>query len=197
MEAGLIYDPNDPELLREQAERLKELEAFNRLSTTDHGAKEAYMKRVFASCGENCYLELPFRANWGGSHVSFGNGIYANFNLTLVDDGPIVVESRVLFGPNVTVVTAAHPIDPALRERGLQYNRGVTIRENAWIGAGVTILPGVTIGRNSVIGAGSVVTRDIPDNVVAIGSPCRVLRPITERDHQFYDHDKPIDWGAL
>ncbi|MBQ6508374.1 MAG: sugar O-acetyltransferase [Flexilinea sp.] len=152
--------------------------AFNQLKPTDYELKEAFMKEVFAECGENCYIELPFRANWGGHHLHFGSGIYANFNLTLVDDGHIYVGDKVMFGPNVTISTASHPIEPELRAKGLQYNRDVYIGENAWIAANVVIVPGVHIGKNTVIGAGSVVTKDIPDGVVAVGNPCRVLRPV-------------------
>ena len=136
------------------------------------------MKEVFAECGEDCYIELPFRANWGGHHLHFGSGIYANFNLTLVDDGHIYVGDKVMFGPNVTITTASHPVDPELRAKGLQYNKDVYIGENAWIAANVVIFPGVHIGKNAVIGAGSVVTKDIPDGVVAVGNPCRVLRSV-------------------
>ena len=155
------------------------------------------MHEVFAECGENCYIELPFYANWGGHHVHFGSNIYANFNLTLVDDGHIYVGDRVLFGPNVTVATANHPIDPTLRSRGLQYNRDVYIGENAWICVGVIIVPGVRIGKNTVIGAGSVVTKDIPDNVVAVGNPCRVMREISEHDKEFFYRSERIDWEEI
>ena len=155
------------------------------------------MKEVFAECGEGCYIELPFRANWGGHHLHFGDGVYANSNLTLVDDGHVFVGSKVMFGPNVTIATANHPIDPELRSRGLQYNKDVYIGENAWIGAGVIIVPGVHIGRNTVIGAGSIVTKDIPDNVVAVGSPCRVLRAISDRDREYFYRSEPIDWEEL
>ena len=106
------------------------------------------------------------------------------------ENRPIYVGNKVMFGPNVTIATASHPIDPELRSRGLQYNRDVHIGENAWIGAGVIILPGVSIGRNAVIGAGSVVTKDIPDNVVAVGNPCKVLREISKRDqHYLYGNE--------
>ena len=197
MDRGLIYDPMDPSLLKEQVPFLEKLWAFNQLRPTDEEQKQAYLHDVFAECGEGCYIELPFHTNWGGSHVHFGSGVYANFNLTLVDDGHIYVGDRVLFGPNVTVATANHPILPELRARGLQYNRDVHIGENAWIGAGTVIVPGVHIGKNTVIGAGSVVTKDIPDNVVAVGNPCRVMREISERDRQYFYKNEPIDWAEL
>ena len=122
-----------------------------------------------------------------------GNGVYGNFNLTLVDDGDIYIGDRCMFGPNVTVATAGHPVEPKLRSRGLQFNLPVHIGKNVWVGAGAVILPGVTIGDNSVIGAGSVVTKDIPANCVAVGNPCRVLREIGEHDRIYYYKDRKID----
>ncbi len=116
------------------------------------------MKETFAQCGENCYIELLFYANWGGKNIHFGDEVYANFNLTVVDDGEVYVGDRVMFGPNVTIATANHPIEPGLRQRLLQYNKAVHIEDNVWIGANTVIVPGVTVGKNSVIGAGSVVT---------------------------------------
>ena len=152
---------------------------------------------MFASCGNDCYIELPFHANWGGRHVHFGSGVYANFNLTMVDDGHIFVGDKVLIGPNVTIATANHPIQPELRSKALQYNKDVHIGDNVWIGANAVICPGVTIGKNTVIGAGSVVTKDIPENVVAVGNPCRVMRQISERDQKYYYRNEEIDWDNL
>ena len=170
---------------------------FNQLKPSQFAEKERYMKEMFAECGENCYIELPFRANWGGKNVHFGNGVYANFNLTLVDDGDIYIDDKVMFGPNVTIATANHPIDTGLREKAMQYNKPVHICENVWIGAGTVIVPGVTIGKNSVISAGSVVTKDIPENVVAVGNPCRVLREIGEHEREYFYKKERIDWENL
>lgn len=156
MEQGLIYNPNLPEITGDQFVYMDKLWEFNQLKPSQFAEKERYIKEMFAECGENCYIELPFRANWGGKNVHFGNGVYANFNLTLVDDGDIYIDDKVMFGPNVTIATANHPIDPGLREKAMQYNKPVHICENVWIGAGTVIVPGVTIGKNSVIGAGSV-----------------------------------------
>lgn len=194
---GLIYDPMDKEIMIKQSFFQEKCWEFNQLAPGDFDRKQIYMKDVFAECGDGCYIELPFRANWGGRHLHFGSGIYANFNLTLVDDGHIYVGDKVMFGPNVTISTANHPIEPELRARGLQYNKDVYIGENAWIAANVVIVPGVHIGKNSVIGAGSVVTKDIPDNVVAVGNPCRILRSVGEHDREFFYKNEKIDWENL
>jgi len=179
---GLIYNPADREILEEQIVFQDKLWAFNQLKPSEYEEKQKYMHEVFASCGENCYIELPFRANWGGHHLHMGSDVYVNSNLTVVDDGHIYIGDKVMIGPNVTIATANHPIDPKLRAQGLQYNKDVYIGENVWIGANAVIVPGVHIGKNTVIGAGSVVTKDIPDNVVAVGNPCKVLREISEKD---------------
>ena len=193
MEEGRLYLPNDAEILKQQAACLELLYDFNATRPGELEKRQRLLKQMFAEIGEDCYIEPPFHANWGGSHVHFGNKVYANFGLTLVDDGNIFVGDNVMFGPNVTVATAGHPILPALREKALQYNADVYIGNNVWIGAGAVIVPGVRIGDDSVIGAGSVVTRDIPENVVAVGSPCRVLRQIDDRDSVYYFKDRKID----
>ena len=148
---------------------------------------------MFAELGENCYIEPPLQANWGGKFVHFGSNVYANFHLTLVDDTDIYVGDNVMIGPNVTISAGTHPVHPELRRKQAQYNLSITIGSNVWIGANSVILPGVRIGDNTVIGAGSVVTRDIPANVVAVGSPCRVLREIGEKDYRFYNRNRLID----
>ena len=197
MDAGLVYDPNDAALMADQQVCMEKLWEFNQLRPSQQAEKTRYMKEMFAECGEGCYIELPFRANWGGKHLHFGNYVYANFNLTVVDDGEIYVGDKVMFGPNVTIATANHPIEPGLRGKAMQYNKPVHIGENVWVGAGTVIVPGVSIGKNSVIGAGSVVTKDIPENVVAVGNPCRVLRPIGEHDREYFYKNEKIDWENL
>ena len=186
MHATMLYDPADGDIMTEQAACLDRLYDFNHTRPTEPDKRQALMKEMFAEVGEGCYVEPPFHANWGGRHVHLGKFVYANFGLTMVDDTHIYVGDYTLFGPNVVVATAGHPIDPELRARGLQYNAAVHIGKNCWIGAGALIMPGVTIGDNTVIGAGSVVTRDIPAGVVAVGNPCRVMREITERDREVY-----------
>lgn len=193
MDAGLIYDPGDSAIMEEQSSYLELLYEFNATRPSEPEKRAELLKKMFGKIGKGCYIEPPLRANWAGKHVFLGNGVYANFNLTLVDDGNIFIGDKVMFGPNVTIATANHPILPALRERGLQYNKDVHIGNNVWIGAGVIIVPGITIGDNSVIGAGSVVTKDVPADVVAAGNPCRVLREIGERDREYFYKNEKID----
>lgn len=190
---GELYLPNDPEILSEQQQYLERLYDFNLTRPSEAEKRQKMLKEMFAEIGEGCYIEPPFHANFGGKNVHFGKGVYANFNLTLVDDTHIYVGDFTMFGPNVTVATAGHPILPELREQVYQYNFPVHIGRNCWIGAGAVIVPGVSIGDNTVIGAGSIVTKDIPSDVVAVGNPCRVLRPISEHDKEFYFKDRKID----
>lgn len=187
-----LYLPGDEQLVKEQTIYLDRLYDFNMTRPTEGKKREEMLKEMFAEIGEGCYIEPPFHSNFGGKHVHFGSYVYANFNLTLVDDTHIFVGDYTMFGPNVTVATAGHPILPELREQIYQYNAPVHIGRNCWIGAGAIIVPGITIGDNSVIGAGSIVTKDIPSNVVAVGNPCKVLREINEHDKKFYFKDRKI-----
>ena len=193
MEEGRLYLPGDETIMNAQLTYLDRLYDFNQTRPTELQKREQMLKEMFAEIGEGCYIEPPFHANFGGKHVHFGNNVYANFNLTLVDDGHIFVGDNVMFGPNVTVATAGHPVEPSLRRHAAQFNMDVHIGANVWIGAGAVIVPGITIGENSVIGAGSIVTRDIPANVVAVGNPCRVLREISDHDREYYYKDRKID----
>ena len=197
LHTGELYLPGDEEILRDQTRRLDRLYDFNRTRPTESGKRQALMKEMFAEIGEGCYIEPPFYANMGAGHVHFGNNVYCNFGVTMVDDTHIYVGDNTMIGPNVTVATAGHPILPELREKGYQYNAPVRIGRNCWIGAGAVILPGVCIGDNSVIGAGSVVTGNIPPDVVAVGNPCRVLREINDRDSEYYFKDKRIDRSEI
>lgn len=192
MHSTKLYLPSDPEIANEQQKCLNRLYDFNQTRPTELKKRAAMLKEMFAEIGDGCYIEPPFHANWGVRHVHFGNHVYANFNLTLVDDTHIYIGSHTMIGPGVIIATAGHPVLPILREQEYQYNAPIHIGSNCWLGAGVIVLPGVTIGDNTVIGAGSVVTKDIPSDVVAVGAPCRVMRPIGERDKEFYFKDKRI-----
>ncbi len=193
MEQGMLYDPGDETIISEQFEAAEILYDFNMSRPSELEKRTQLMKCMFAEIGENCYIEPPFHANWSGRHIHIGNGVYANFNLTIVDDGEVFIGDHVMFGPNVTIATAGHPVLPPLRKRGIQYNLPIHIGNNVWIGAGAIVLPGITIGDNSVIGAGSVVTKDVPEDVVAVGNPCKVMRTINERDKEYYYKNRKID----
>ncbi len=197
MHTGELYLPGDPEIMEKQMACLERLYDFNMTRPSEMEKRQKMLKEMFAEIGEECYIEPPFHANHAGAHVHFGNNVYANFNLTLVDDTHIYVGDYTMFGPNVTVATAGHPILPGLREKIYQYNAPVHIGRNCWIGAGAVILPGITIGDHVVIGAGSVVTKNIPSGVIAVGNPCKVLREINDHDREYYFKDKKIDWNDI
>lgn len=187
-----LYNCMNDELLAEQAKCLELQYDYNNTRPCEKEKRAELLKKMLAECGEGCYVEPPLHANWGGHNVHFGDYVYANFGLTLVDDTHIYVGNNVLFAPNVVLSTAGHPINPELRAQGYQFNSPIRIGNNVWLGAGVIVMPGVTIGDNTVIGAGSVVTRNIPSGVVAFGNPCRVAREIGERDKEYYFKNKRI-----
>ncbi len=193
MHSGEIYNPSDDTIFEEQIKCLDRLYDFNMTRPTEIEKRTEMLKEMLAEVGENCYIEPPFHSNWGGKNVHLGKNVYFNFNATLVDDTHIYIGDCTMLGPNVVIATAGHPILPELREKALQFNLPVHIGKNCWLGAGVIVLPGVTIGNNTVIGAGSVVTKDIPANVVAVGNPCKVLREISEHDKEFYYKDRRIN----
>ncbi len=197
LHTGELYLPGDSEIMSEQLKKLDRLYDFNNTRPTELGKRERLLKEMFAEIGEGCYIEPPFHTNFGGGNIHFGKNIYCNFGVTMVDDTHIYVGDYTMFGPNVVVATAGHPILPELREKAYQYNMSVNIGKNCWIGAGAIILPGITIGDNVVIGAGSVVTRDIPSNVVAVGNPCKILRKVNDRDREYYFKDRKIDWSDI
>lgn len=194
MNAGLVYDPTDDSLMDDQAAALEVLYDFNATRPSQSAERQELLARMFASVGTGCYIEPPLHANWAGRHVTLGDNVYANFNLTLVDDVAITIGSNVMIAPNVVIATAGHPILPELRREAAQFNLPVVIGDNVWIGAGALIMPGITIGDDTVIGAGSVVTRDIPAGVIAVGSPCRVVREIGDHDREFSWRDRRIDF---
>ncbi|WP_285846374.1 sugar O-acetyltransferase [Priestia megaterium] len=188
-----LYYCNDDSLISEQMSYVELLYIFNHSRPSEQAVRSNILKQLLSEIGENCYIEPPLHANWGGKNVHFGNSVYANFNLTLIDDCDIFVGDNVMFGPNVTISAGTHPIHPTLRRKKAQYNIPIYIEDNVWIGAQSVILPGVHIGENTVIGAGSVVTKSIPANVVAVGNPCRIIREINDRDMKYYYKDLEID----
>ena len=179
---GEVYFPGDPEILKEQVQYQEKLYDYNQTRPSEQEKRTNLLKEMFAEIGENCYIEPPFHANFGGHHCHFGKNVYANYNLTAVDDTHIYVGDNTMIAPNVILASAAHPLDPEERRKGYQYNKPVHIGKNCWLGAGVIVVPGVSIGDDTVIGAGSVVTKDIPSGVVAVGNPCRVIKEIKREE---------------
>lgn len=173
---------------------LQMMEDYNTAGYSPEGEekKQKILKELFAEVGEGSYLQAPYHAMWGGHHVHLGKNVYLNFNATLVDDANIYIGDGTMIAPNVTIIAASHPISPKLRAEGYGCNEPVYIGKNVWIASNVTILPGVHIGDNSVIGAGAVVTKDIPANVLAVGTPAKVLREIGPEDDIYYMHGKTI-----
>lgn len=171
----------------------KRMIKFNATVPDDVEGRMAAMNELFGK-ETKAWIEPPFYCCYG-TNITIGDGSYLNFNCNFVDDGKITVGKAVMFGPNVTIATVGHPINPKMRE--YMYTDPVIIGDNCWIGAGATICPGVTIGENSVIGAGSVIVHDIPANSVAAGNPCKVIRPIGEQDEKFYYKDRVIDAADL
>lgn len=197
MHNGNLYLPMDQSILKAQ-EAAQELQYdYNQTRPRDHDKRAELLSQMFAEIGAETYIEPPLHANWAGHFMHFGSHIFANYNLTAVDDTHIYVGDHTMFGPNVILAAGTHPVLPELREKEYQYNLPIKIGRNCWLGAGAIVLPGVTIGDNTVIGAGSVVTKDLPANVVAVGNPCRVMRAINARDHEYYDRQRKIIWSKI
>jgi galactoside O-acetyltransferase len=196
-EKGLPYRYDDPSIMGPQLEYMEKLYDYNMTRPLEQDKRQKLLKEMFAEIGDGCHIETPLHANWGCRHVHFGSGIYCNFNLCLVDDADIYVGDHCMIAPNVVIATSGHPVLPVLREHNYVYNIPVHIGRNVWIGSGVQVLPGVTIGDNSVIGAGSVVTNDIPSNVIALGVPCKVFREIGEKDKKYFFRDRELDIANL
>ncbi len=186
LHSGELYDPMDPEITEVQSRAVMRLYEYNQTAPQEAEKRQRLLEEMLWECGEGCHIEPPFHANWGGYFLHLGEGVYANFSLTLVDDTHIYIGDHTLIGPNVTISTANHPINPEIRSQGWQYNLPIHIGKNCWLGSGVIISAGVTIGDNTVIGAGSVVTNDIPADSLAFGTPCRVIRAIDETDRVYY-----------
>lgn len=192
MHTGELYLPGDEEITKEQVVYQDLLCDYNLTKPSESEKRAAMLKEMLGDCGEEVYIEAPFYANFGGHHCHFGKHVYANYHLTCVDDTHIYIGDYTMIGPNVTIATAGHPILPELREQDYQYNMPVHIGRRCWIGAGAIIVPGVTIGDDTVIGAGSIVTKDMPAGVIAVGNPCRVMREVNDHDREYYFKDRKI-----
>lgn len=192
MLAGLPYKAWMDGLPEEQMENKKRIYEYN-LCPPDQTEKiDRLIRAILGKAGKNISFLAPFHCDYG-KNIEVGNNFYANYNCIILDVGPVIIGDNVMFGPNVSLLTAGHPVHPVSRNSGYEYGLGITIGNNVWIGGHTVVNPGVSIGDNAVIGSGSVVTKNIPENVVAAGNPCKILREITEADKKYYYKDRIFD----
>lgn len=192
MLAGLPYKAWMDGLSEERLENKKKIYKYNNLEPGNFEVQDRLIKEILGKTGKNINIEAPFHCDYG-YNIEVGENFFANYNLTILDVGKVIIGDNAQIAPNVSIYTAGHPVHPDSRNSGYEYGIAITIGDNVWIGGNTCILPGVTIGNNVVIGAGSVVTKDIPDNVIAAGNPCKIIREITEKDRDFYYRDRRFD----
>lgn len=192
MLAGLPYKAWLDGLSEERLENKKKIYEFNSCKPDESDKMEILIRNILGKSGKGVYIEAPFHCDYG-KNIEVGDYFYANYNCTILDVGKVVIGNNVMFAPNVSLYTAGHPIHPESRKSGYEYGIEITIGDNVWLGGNVVVNPGVHIGNNVVIGSGSVVTKDIPDNVIAAGNPCRVIREITEEDRKYYYRNFEFD----
>ena len=192
MLAGLPYKAWLDGLGEERFACKQKIYDFNNLSPNLNESVPFLLKKILGKTGENIWIEAPFHCDYGWN-IEVGENFFANYNLTILDVAKVTIGKNVQIAPNVSIYTAGHPIHPDTRNTGYEYGIPITIGDNVWIGGNVVILPGVKIGDNVVIGAGSVVTKDIPDNVIAMGNPCKIVREIIEEDRTYYYKSNKFD----
>ncbi len=192
MLANLPYKAWLDGLSEERLENKKKIFEYNHLEPGNNEKKDRLIKSILGKTGEYINIEQPFYCDYG-YNIEIGENFFANYNFTVLDVGKVRIGANTQFGPGVSIYTAGHPLHPDSRNSGYEYGIDITIGDNVWIGGSTCIMPGVTIGNNVVIGAGSVVTKDIPDDVIAAGNPARVIRKITEEDRDYYYKDRKFD----
>lgn len=183
---GLLYNANYDKDLKDELIYCKKMcRKYNMLEPDDFENKNKIIKNIFKNTGQNFYIEQPMYCDYG-YNIEIGENFYSNHNLTILDGAKVKIGNYVFIGPDCGIYTAGHPIDVKQRNEGLEYAYPITIGDNVWIGGGVKIMPGVTVGNNTIIGSGSIVTKNIPSNVIAVGNPCKVIREITDEDKDKY-----------
>ncbi len=192
MLANLPYKAWMDGLGEERLDCKKKIFRYNHLEPGNPEEKDRLIKDILGKTGDYINIEPPFFCDYG-YNIEIGENFFANYNFTVLDVGRVRIGENVQIAPNVSIYTAGHPVHPESRNSGYEYGIDITIGDNVWIGGNTCVMPGVTIGNNAVIGAGSVVTKDIPDNVIAAGNPCRIIRKITEEDRDFYFKDRKFD----
>lgn len=193
---GLPYKAWMDGLPEERARCRERIFEINHLPPREWDRLPELLKGLLGSTGDKVQINPPFYCDYG-YNIHVGENFYANYNLTILDVGKVTIGKNVMFAPNVSIYTAGHPLHPEMRNTGYEYGIDVTIGDHVWIGGNVVILPGVTIGNNVVVGSGSVVTKDLPDNTLAAGNPCKVIRQITEEDRKYYFRDREFDEESL
>lgn len=192
MLANLPYKAWMDGLSEERLENKKRIFKYNNMDPGDVAGKDKLIKEILGKTGKEINVEAPFHCDYG-YNIEVGENFFANYNLVIFDVGKVKIGDNAQIAPNVAIYTAGHPIHPDSRNTGYEYGIDITIGDNVWIGGNTCIMPGVTIGNNVVIGGGSVVTKDLPDNVIAVGNPCRIVREITEDDRDYYFKDRKFD----
>ncbi|AGK98531.1 sugar O-acetyltransferase [Clostridium pasteurianum] len=192
MLAGLPYKAWLDGLSEERIQNKLKIYDYNLLRPDEDKKMSQMIKDILGKTGDSIFIEQPFHCDYG-KNIEVGNNFYANYNCTILDVGKVIIGENVMFAPNVAIYTAGHPIHPQSRNSDYEYGLAVTIGNNVWIGGSVVINPDIKIGNNVVIGSGSVVTKNIPDNVVAVGNPCKVIRKITDDDRKYYFKDREFD----
>ena len=192
MLAGLPYRANQDGLPQEQLENKQKIYDYNHCRPDQTQKMKRLLRSILGQCGENVTILSPFYCDYG-KNIEIADNVFINYNCVILDVCRVKIGANTLLGPNVCLAAAGHPLHPLSRQSGYEYGAPITIGKDVWLGANVVVNPGVSIGDGSVIGAGSVVTKDIPSRVIAVGNPCRVLRPITEEDRPYYFKKKRFD----
>lgn len=192
---GQLYRANDDQLRADMKRARVLTRLFNQTTEEQQIYRRELTQELFAKSGADLYIEPPFRTDYG-CQTTIGEHVYMNYDCIIIDVAPVTIGNHVFFGPRVSLYTAGHPITAQERRDDLEYGHEITIGDDVWIGGNTVVNPGVTIGSNVVIGSGSIVTKDIPDNVIAVGNPCRVLRPITSDDHAYWAQEKAAYFAA-